>query len=105
LVSGRDGGRRKVRKKISLFIIPLSGIVVVFLVLYFQNELSAILLTIGHILIIIGWAASMAVLVILRKEKKKGTVSKLLKAAYVVDMIALIWSSLLVIQIIPAYFM
>jgi hypothetical protein len=48
-------------------------------------------------------ALSIVNLILLRKEKKKGTVSKLLKAAYVVDMIALIWSSLLAIQIIPSY--
>jgi hypothetical protein len=93
-----------VKKKISLFIISLSSFAMVFLIIFFQSELSGGTLSIGRSVIVAGWALSIVDLILLRKEKKKGTVSKLLKAAFAVDMIALIWSSLLVIQIIPLFF-
>jgi membrane protease YdiL (CAAX protease family) len=99
-----EGGKR-LKKRIILFILPLLVLAIMIGILLFLEPVTPFLAYLGEALLVAGWAVSIVSLVLLRKEKKKGTISKLLKAAFTIDIIALIWSSLLVIQIIPAYFM
>jgi hypothetical protein len=91
------------KKKVLLFLIPFAIFAVIIIWLIFIGHAPANLVDLYDAMLIAGWALSIVELILLRKEKKKGTVSKLLKAAYVIDMIALIWSSLLAIQLIPSY--
>jgi hypothetical protein len=43
------------KKKISLFIISLSSFAMVFLIIFFQNKLSATELSIGRVVVVAGW--------------------------------------------------